>query len=365
MATAPLQRPVSPTDAARAAFDHTRRQLFPIRLEKWILLGLLAFLDQCGRSWNGGGGAPGGEVHAPPPPEDWTAGVEQFREALQRAAEWLSAHAAMIALATIAGIVAFGLLAAAVLWLNARGVMMYADAVATGRAELGRPWREHATAAASYFRWSLGITLAGVFTVLFAVLVVGATLLAFAEGRLQGGGSLMLVAIVPVLLLLALALPILALAALSLRDFVAPLQLATGLPCGEAARLFEALVVAQPGVFVLYLLLRLLIAIASGLVIAIGGCLTCCIGFLPLVMQTVFQPLFHIRARNGADAAAADGLRRRRAPLPLRGAQLLAQRPAGGAEAAFSSRSSRAFHGSGLATGPSTVKSRISSAFAV
>jgi len=25
----------------------------------------------------------------------------------------------------------------------------------------------------------------------------------------------------------------------------------------------------------------------------VGGCLTCCIAFLPLVLQTVFQPLFY------------------------------------------------------------------------
>jgi hypothetical protein len=98
---------------------------------------------------------------------------------------------------------------------------------------------------------------------------------------------------VPVLVLLALAVPLLALAGLALRDFVAPLQLATGLPCGPAARLLESLVVAQPGAFVLYLLLKLLVVVGTGLVVMIFGCLTCCLGFLPVVMQTLFQPLFH------------------------------------------------------------------------
>jgi hypothetical protein len=86
---------------------------------------------------------------------------------------------------------------------------------------------------------------------------------------------------------------VLALAALALRDFVAPLQMATGLPCGAAARLLESLAVAQPGAFVLYLLLKLLVVIATGVVVVIGGCLTCCLGFLPIVLQTIFQPLFH------------------------------------------------------------------------
>jgi len=194
----------------------------------------------------------------------------------------------------VLGLLAFGVVAAVVLWVNARGVFMYADAVATGRADVSRPWRQHADAASSYFGWSLGITFALVFTLLFAGGLVVVTAFAFVAGRLQGtGGWLMLGAMVPVLVLLALALPLLALAGLALRDFVAPLQLATGLPCGAAARLLESLVVAQPGAFVLYLLLKLLVVVATGLVVVIGGCLTCCLGFLPVVMQAVFQPLFH------------------------------------------------------------------------
>jgi hypothetical protein len=300
MATAPPHRAVSVLDAARAAFDHTRRQLFPIQPGKWVVLGIVAFLDQCGRTLRGGGGSAGGR-HGKEPraPEEWGPQLEQAREALQRAAEWLSAHAALVALGVVAGLLVFGLVVAAVLWLNARGVLMYADAVATGRAELGGPWREHATAASSYFVWSLGITFAGLCTVLVAALTVGAGLFAFTTGRLQGTGWLLLAAILPVLALLLLVFPLLALASLALRDFVAPLQLATGLPCDEAVRLLESLIIAQPGVFVLYLVLRLLLAVATGIVIAIGGCLTCCLGFVPVVMQIVFQPFFHFERGLG------------------------------------------------------------------
>jgi predicted outer membrane lipoprotein len=284
---------VSPLDAARAAYRHTRSQLFPIRPEKWLVLGLLAFLDQCGRTFRGGGGSSGGgDGHGGP--GEWPPDVSHLGAALQRASEWLAAHATLVALGAVLGLLVFGVVAAVVLWVNARGVFMYADAVATGRAEVSRPWRQHAAAASSYFAWSLGITLAVAFTVLFAGGLVLVTVFAFAAGRLQGtGGWLMLAGMVPVLVLLALALPLLALAGLALRDFVAPLQLATGLPCGGAARLLESLVVAQPGAFVLYLLLKLLVVVATGLVVVIGGCLTCCVGFLPIVMQTVFQPLFH------------------------------------------------------------------------
>jgi hypothetical protein len=117
--------------------------------------------------------------------------------------------------------------------------------------------------------------------------------MAFVAGRLQGtGGWLAVAAMLPVLALLLLALPLLGLARVALRDFVAPLQLACGLPCGAAARVLESLVLQHPGAFVLYLLLKLLLVVVAGLVVAVGGCLTCCIGFLPVVMQVVFQPLF-------------------------------------------------------------------------
>ncbi len=35
---------ISITDAARDAIEHTRRNLFPIRVEKWLVLGFVALL---------------------------------------------------------------------------------------------------------------------------------------------------------------------------------------------------------------------------------------------------------------------------------------------------------------------------------
>jgi hypothetical protein len=304
---------VSPIDAARDAWAFTRRELFPVRIERWLLLGVLAFLDQCGRSFRGGG--PGGGHGR----SGWHAGEGsgspgEALEWLQRAAEWLSAHAALVAVGVLAGVVAVALVAAVVLWVNSRGVFLYLDAVVGGRPGIGRAWRQHAAAASSYFGWSLGLTLSGFALVLFAAGLVATGLFAFATGRLQGGDAwVAAVAIVPVLLLLGLALPLVALAALALHDFVAPLQLATRQPCGASARLLEALVMANPGAFVLYLVLKLLVTVAGGLVVVVFGCATCCIGFLPVVMQTLFQPLFFfdrafpvfLLRQLGYDSAAA------------------------------------------------------------
>jgi hypothetical protein len=293
MASATRPGSVSPVDALRDALDHTRRELFPLRFEKWLALGLLSFLDQCGRSFRGGG-VPGGHGGS----HGGALGrgdVGELAALLQRAAEWLSAHAALVTAGVLAGVLVIALVAAVVLWINARGVFMYVDDVATGRADVARPWRQHAAAASSYFGWSLGISLAGLFVVLALAGAVVGSALALATGRVEGTSAWIAgAAAVPVLVLLALALPCLALAAVALRDFVAPLQLVTGLSCGEAARLLESLVLAHPGAFVLYLLLKLVLVVTTGVAIALLGCLTCCIAFLPIVMQVVFQPVFFL-----------------------------------------------------------------------
>jgi hypothetical protein len=287
---------VSAIAAAQAAIDHTRRNLFPIRFEKWLVLGFLAFLDQCGRAFTGGG-APGGRGHGPHPggwPGGEGAGLqEEVTRAVTTATAWLSAHAPEVAIGTILGLLILGALIAVVLWINARGTFMYLDDVASGRFDVARPWREHARAADSYFGWRLGLAFATLGVFLFAAGLVVVAMVAFARGRLEGaGGGLALLGLVPVLLILAVALPLLALAGLALRDFVAPLQLTTGLSCGLAARVLEGLVIEHPGAFLLYLVLKFVLVVLTAAVVTLLGCLTCCFGFLPVVLQTLFQPLF-------------------------------------------------------------------------
>jgi hypothetical protein len=83
------------------------------------------------------------------------------------------------------------------------------------------------------------------------------------------------------------------LASLALRDFVAPLQVQAGVAARDAVRLLLALVRAHPGVFVVYVLLKIVFSIVAGIALMIGACLTCCCVLLPVVMQTALQPLFY------------------------------------------------------------------------
>lgn len=214
--------------------------------------------------------------------------------AINSALAWLSAHATLVIGGGLAALLVGAGLVAFVLWINARGTFLYLDAVTSGRAEVRRPWREHARRADSYFGWSFGIVVAALVPIAVDVTVAAALAIAFAQGRLSvPTGVAALFALLPLGLILLLVFPLLFLARIALRDFVAPLQLATGVPCGQAARLFETLLLTYPGAFVLYLVLKLVLWVVTGIVLIVGGCLTCCLGFIPIVMQTLFQPLFH------------------------------------------------------------------------
>jgi hypothetical protein len=279
----------SAVDAAQQAIEHTRRHLFPFRFERWLVLGCVALLDQCGRhhgfggfnvpgpgGWGGGGGGGGG-----PAGED-----------VSRALEWLATHAAIVAAVAAAVLAVVVSVIALALWVNSRGVFMYVDDVASGRADFARPWHEHAERAQSYFAWSFGLALATL--VALCLLGVGGLMaVALLVGGPPGSGvpaALGLVLVVGLLLVVVVAT---GLASVGLRDFAAPLQLQAGMSCGAALRLLLELVRAHPGVFAVYVLLKIAFSVASSMVLLVAACLSCCCVLLPVVMQTALQPLFY------------------------------------------------------------------------
>jgi hypothetical protein len=287
---------ISVVDAAREAAAHTRRHLLPVNPLKWLTLGFLAFLDQCGRSVTGGGPHGGNGVQVEP----WHGShamdsiLDKLGDAARACSAWLSGHAVLVALGVGVGIIAVAALLALILWINARGTFMYLDNVASGRADVVRPWREHAGAAWSYFGWRFALTFGSFLVFLMVAAIALTSVVGFFTGRFHSsGGGLALLALVPMVVVLLLSVPLLALAHVALRDFVAPLQMATGLPCGSAAALLETLVTEHPGAFLVYVLLKILLVVVTAIVVMVGGCLTCCIAFLPIVRQTVFQPLYY------------------------------------------------------------------------
>jgi hypothetical protein len=210
---------------------------------------------------------------------------------LSDVAAWLAAHVMLVMAIAAVALVVVLCVTAFILWINSRGVFMYVDNVASARADVSRPWREHAAKADSYFAWSLGLTL-GTLTV-GIVMLVTAALVVFRMTR-GGGGFGMWVAALVVLggLLLMLVLAA-ALASLALRDFVAPIQMRAGVSCGAAIGLFLVLLRAHPGAFILYVVLKVVFALTLAFVVLLAACVTCCCALIPVVTQTLLQPAFY------------------------------------------------------------------------
>ena len=281
----PLAEP-SPIEAAREAFEHTRRLLFPFRFEHWLTLGFVAFLEQCGRGGIGGavpGGPPGGSLPG--------AGTGTGTGSLSDIGTWVNAHLAVIVAVAAGALVVVIAVVALMLWIGSRATFVYIEDVATGRAELSRPWSAHAERANSYFAWRFGLAagfLVAVF--LLVALAIGAAVL-IARGGVTGAGlgTVVLIALVPLFFLLLLAG---SLASVALRDFVAPLQMHTRTSCGPAVQLLWSLVRVHPVPFLLYVLLKVVFEVAQGVLLVLAACLTLCCILLPVVTQTALQPLF-------------------------------------------------------------------------
>jgi len=277
---------VSPVDAAQQALQHTRRQLFPFKFERWLALGVAAFLDQCGRTqpgfstgFPGGSSGPHGGEHEP-------------GQVLSQAAAWLGAHVMMVMAIAAVVLVLILCFTALVLWVNSRGVFVYLDAVSTGRADVARPWREHAAKADSYFAWSFGLSLGALTGII--LMVVTAAIVVFRGVRGTGGfGAGLVVALVVLGSLLLIFVLTFALASVALRDFVAPIQMRTGLSCGACIGLLLGLLRLYPGVFVVYVLLKIVFFVALAFVVTAAACVTCCCALVPVVTQTLLQPAFY------------------------------------------------------------------------
>ena len=287
--TTPAQpgREPSAIDAAQNAIEHTKRHLFPFRFERWITLGFVAFLDQCGRGGgfgnplpsgtNGGAGSGGGDNSLPE-----VAGI----------IEWLTGNFSLVVAGTVGALTLILALTALVLWINSRGIFIYLDNVATGRWDVARPWREHAELAGSLFAWRFGLAAATLVSLLTLVLLGVLLVYSVQKGGIESGvglGVALLLLLPGFLLLLVVA----ALLSLALRDFVAPLQLARKVSCGDALREFGVLLKANLFLFILYVVLKIAFHVGLAVVWMFAGCLTCCIGLLPVVGQTLLQPAFY------------------------------------------------------------------------
>lgn len=272
--------PLSVLDPIAAAFRRTGRILFrPFDLKKWFVLGFCAWLARLGT----GGGAGGTNWNVP---DEGTAERE-----LEQVQDWFATHLELaIGLAVIlvlSGILLWVLLT----WLSSRGKFMFLDGVLHNRGAVVEPW--------SRFR-NLGNSLFGLRLVLLilAVITIGVTVafLAFsfrAIGFDEDDPSIAAIVLVSVWVGLIVALGIaFVLVGLAVNDFLVPIMWLRGCRALDAWPELRALLYANPGIFVLYVLLKIVVAMVIGFFVCLAVCATCCIAAIPYLGTVLLLPLF-------------------------------------------------------------------------
>lgn len=179
-------------------------------------------------------------------------------------------------------------ISAALMYVGARGTMMVIRAVAADDDDIGENWRSVASPAWTYFVFRLELAIAmGVYLFIagFVGVVLGRQQLT--SGAPEPGLIAGIAVVVTITTLVSIAY---AFAMFSMRNFIAPLVYHLNVPItGAWGRYFE-IVRRNPGQFLLYVLLKVVYAMVFGVARTFAGYCTCCLGFLPVISQSILAP---------------------------------------------------------------------------
>jgi hypothetical protein len=257
------------------AWNRMKIALFrPFDIHKWFVLGFNAFLAGLMDASNGSGGGRGGKggnfgefIHFPRTAWAW----------LMDNPGWAIAILFLSVVAIVIGVV--------LTWASSRGVFMFLDSVVHDRVEIAKPWREYRKEGHSLFVWRL------VFGLVSLVLIGGLFAFFFIQGAaIYDAGYFKAVPIAFILgfgLLTLLTVLVIGSITLFLKDFVAALMYKNRISAGEAWKIFMGLFGKHAFHFLGYGILLFLLMLVFVFVVIVAGLVTCCIGWLLLVIPYI------------------------------------------------------------------------------
>jgi len=258
---------VSVVEPLTPAIERVKTILFrPFDLGKWFAIGFCAWLAHLGRGGGGGGGGgmPGGG----------SGGGSEIRNGFFHARDYVMANLPWIVPVAIVGFVLIVALWLLVVWLSSRGRFMFLHCVANNRAEVKVPWSKYERQANSLFVFRLILGVIGVFAVFGPIVFVGLLITGMVSaGQPAVGGIAGAVFIVLAIILISICL---AVVVLFTGDFVEPIMLMRMTSCTAAWGEFVGILGANKGRFFLYVLFKIVIDMAIGVVVMLIVCATCC-----------------------------------------------------------------------------------------
>ena len=260
----------------------------PFSFSKWLVVGFSAWLAGLGGCW--------GSLGYDGPVRGWNSSsgsVSSSSEELSSIGELLENSWARVATAgcltlLVIGCIAFIVLMLALLWVTSRGKFIFLENVIHNRAQIVEPWTRLRRQGNSLF-WFL-LAYSGVFLVIVAVLA-GFTALSVALGWFNEFSSLQIavravIGLAVGALFLSLMV-VLAYVGFFLNAFVVPLMYRYDLDVRAGWARFIGLFRERPVPFLLSGLFVLVLSFGVVMAVLAAGLLTCCLGFLLLMIPYV------------------------------------------------------------------------------
>lgn len=290
------------TESMGPAWETMKRILFrPFNIGTWFSFGFVFFLQSCMEGGGGGnnlrmpnmggssGGHGGGSGGSSGDTGNNLAGLAHDLLHSMGGADGLPETGVILIIAAIACVVAIPLIILA-LWLGTRGQMMAIRSVAIGQAQIGEQWNATREAGGKLFKFHLAMS--GIGLVVFLPIIGGGALLALPVIKDGAPIESILAAIIGLAVVaLLLMIPLFLVNAMA-RNFVAPIMLKHGLGAREGWKRFWAVGKNHVGGIFVFYVMRVLVGIGAGIVGIVAGFLTCCLGFLPVLHQTLMAPYY-------------------------------------------------------------------------
>jgi len=281
---------VSVTDPIGSAIDRTRTILFrPFDLGKWFVIGLSAWLAQLGSSGSGGGnGGPRGRgtYRSEDVPNEMRQFFSEARHFVETNLHWIIPVVIIVSLFMV-------FLWLLMVWLSSRARFSFLYCVAQNKGEFWIPWRQYANHGGSLCGFRIVVGLLS-FVVVMTFLVLGGVLAYFSVESI-GFNFLSISGIVMCGLLFIASMIIFGVISVFTTDFVVPIMVRTNLKCTRAWRVLIELISDNMGRFIVYLLFKIVIGLAIGMIVIGLGCITCgcacCCAAIPYLGAVVFLPL--------------------------------------------------------------------------
>jgi hypothetical protein len=275
---------ISVIDPIGRAFERMSLVLFkPFDFSKWLILGFCAFLAGLGEG--GGGGGMGNATNVFDSNKKSGSGG-----AFGGVVDWLSENFLLVVFIALGALLLFAAINLLVQWLSSRGKFMFLEGVVRNRATVSESWRSNAALGNSLFLFRFFLFVLGFAVTIVILLLCALVALPDLRGNDFGGG-----AILAILLLFVLLLPtvlIFAVVNFFLNEFVVPIMWLRNLYVMDAIAVFRREFLApRLGALALFALLWFGLTLASGSIVFLVTCVTCCIAGLPYVSAVVFLPL--------------------------------------------------------------------------